>query len=311
MTKLIADIGGTNVRFGIAAGDEIRGIRTLANADHESLADAARAYLKETKEKPDSGAFAIATPLDGTDHVEMTNHTWTFSIKDTARKIGLKNLRVINDFMALACGVPHLAPGDYYQSGGGKALAGMPVGIIGPGTGLGVGLVVFVDGKPVPIATEGGHVTMPATGPREFALFEYLKQQKYHHISAERVISGKGLVNIYDAIVGVDGLDLPEKQPADITEAALQGSCKASAEALELMCHFLGVCAGNLALTTGAGGGIYVAGGIVPQLGDYFKQSRFRESFVAKGRFRDYLERIPTFVVTHPQPGLEGLKHLE
>jgi len=310
MTKIIADIGGTNARFALVDKGVISDIRVLGCADFPTLADAANTYLKDSGAKPEAGAFAVATSLDGSDSVSMTNHAWAFSIKDTARSIGLGQLRVINDFMALAYAVPQLAAADSFKVGGGDAQKNMPIGIIGPGTGLGVAEVVFSDGKPVPIATEGGHVTMPAANAREFALFEWLKASKYHHISAERVVSGKGLVNLYQAVCGVDGLNLPEKTPADITKAALDGSCKVCVEVLDLFCHFLGVCAGNLALSYGAMGGIYIAGGIVPQLGDYFVKSRFRDSFLDKGRFRGYVERIPTFVVTHPYPGLEGLKSI-
>lgn len=310
MTKLIADIGATNARFALVEGAKIDRIEVLPCESYPTLADAARTYLQKTGGRPDTGAFAIATPMDGTDTVTMTNHAWSFSIAETCKGIGLKSLRVINDFAALAHAVPYLTEGDRYQLGGGKARENMPIAIIGPGTGLGVAGVVFADGKPVTVTTEGGHVTMPATSAREFALFEWLLRTKYHHVSAERVISGKGLVNLYNAVCGVDGLSLPERTPAEITQAALDGSCKACSETLELFCHFLGVVAGNLALTYGAAGGVYIAGGIVPRLGDYFKNSRFRESFLAKGRFKDYLERIPAFVVTHPYPGLEGLKNI-
>ncbi len=303
--KLIADIGGTNVRFGITGDDgQIRDIKVLSCNDYPTLADAAKSYLDATGGKPDTGAFAVASPVDGTDRVAMTNHVWDFSINETRKSIGLKTLRVINDFAALAWSVPALDIKDTYRVGGGLAQKNAPIGIIGPGTGLGVAAVVFgADGRPVPIATEGGHVTMPATTPREFALFDWLIKNKYHHVSAERVVSGKGLVNLVNAICGVDGLTLPEKTPAEITEAGLNKSCRVCAEALDLFCHFLGVAAGNLALTYGAHGGIYIAGGIVPQLGDYFKNSRFRASFLAKGRYHDYMDRIPTFVIN---PSLSG-----
>jgi glucokinase len=310
MTVLVADIGGTNVRFGLSGSLGIEHIKVLSCQDYPTLADAANAYLKSAPEKPVTGAFAIACPLNGTDHVEMVNHAWDFSISDTTRKIGLEDLRVINDFMAIAHSVPWLCEADLYQVGGLAAQKNMPIGIIGPGTGLGVAAVMFSEDKPFPISTEGGHVTMPATTTREFLLFEYLRQTKYSHISAERVVSGKGLVNLYHAICGLDNLNLPDKTPAEITDAALKKTCKASAEALDLFCHFLGVIAGNLALSYGAFGGIYIAGGIVPQLGDYFRTSRFRESFLAKGRFSDYLSRIPAFVIMHPYPGLEGLRRI-
>lgn len=313
MSRLIADIGATNARFAIANDDGIEHIDVLACDDFPTLADAAKAYLSRVRaDKPDTGAFAVAIPLNGDDQVSMTNHGWSFSINGTRDAIGLAQLDVINDFTALALGIPHLAAGDYYTVGGGEPVKGAPVGIIGPGTGLGVGAVVFGrDGHPVPITTEGGHVTMPATTEREFRLFEWLKQSKYHHISAERVISGKGLVNIYHGLCGIDGLTLPEKTPAEITDAALARTCPVCVEALDLFCHFLGVASGNLALTYGSFGGIYIAGGIVPRLGSYFATSRFMASFLEKGRFKDYLSPIPVRVITHPYPGLEGLKYLD
>jgi len=310
MLKLIADIGATNARFALVEDGVISHIKVLACADYPTLADAAAHYLAGTGARPETGSFAMAAPLDGSDRVVMANHDWDFSIRDTEHQIGLKRLRVINDFMALAYAVSCLAEKDRFQVGQGAVQENMPVGIIGPGTGLGVAAVVFAEGKAVPVATEGGHVTMPATNLREFNLFEFMKRAKYSHISAERVVSGKGLVNLYQAVCGVDQLALPERTATEITEAAMRKKCAACVEVLDLFCHFLGIAAGNLALTYGAFGGIYIAGGIVPQLGDYFRQSRFRDSFLAKGRYRDYLGGIPTFVITHPYPGLEGLRNL-
>ena len=310
MTKIIADIGGTNARFALVEGSQISHVEVLSCQEYKSPSEAALAYLSRVGAKPEAGAFAVATALDGSDKVSMTNHVWAFSINETCKDIGLQHLKVVNDFAALAFGVPYLTKKDYYQIGSGEAQKNMPIGIIGPGTGLGVAGIVFADGKPVPFASEGGHVTMPVTSPREFALFEWLKSSKYHHISAERVVSGKGILNLYSAVAGVDDLALPERTPAEITKAGLDRSCESCVEVLDLFCHFLGVVAGNLALSYGAAGGIYIAGGIVPQLGDYFKKSRFRDSYLAKGRFKDYVEKIPTFVITHPYPGLEGLKNI-
>jgi glucokinase len=310
MTKLIADIGATNARFAFVRDDKLEQVKVLNCADYPTLADAVISYLSKTDVRPDDAIFAIATSLDGSDNVVMTNHDWTFSIQETAQKIGIKHLRVINDFTALAYAIPHLDEKDRLQVGQGTAVAHMPIGIIGPGSGLGVAAVVFSGTRPVPVTTEGGHVTIPATSAREFSLFEFLRRSKYHHISAERILSGKGIVNVYNAIREVDGLSLPERTAEEITKDALDKTCPVCIETLDLFCHFLGVVAGNLALTYGAFGGIYIAGGIVPRFLDFFKTSRFRESFVSKGRFRDYMERIPTFVITHPYPGLVGLKNL-
>lgn len=312
MAKLIADIGATNARFAIVEGGKLDRIEVLPCEAYPGLAEAARHYLDIIGAAPRTGIFAVAAPLDGTDRVEMMNHSWAFSIRETATALNLTSLRVVNDFTALAHAVPYLAPEDYYQVGAGSVQKGAPIAIIGPGTGLGVAGIVFdKDGKPVPVTTEGGHVTMPAGNLREFQLFEWLKKTKYSHVSAERILSGKGLVNLYQAINGLDSRGLPERTAAEITDAALARSCDACAETLALFCRLLGVIAGNLALSYGSFGGVYIAGGIVPRLGDYFPTSHFREAFLDKGRYRGYMDRISTFVITHPYPGMEGLKYAD
>lgn len=315
--RLIADIGGTNARFALSDGAALLHVAVLPCADYAGPASAAAAYLtaqgftvqSAANGRPITrGAFAVATPVTG-DRIQMTNHVWNFSVEETRRNLGLGTLEVINDFTAIALSIPRLAADDVYKVGGGTAQPLKPIGIIGPGTGLGVGAVVFDKaGNPIPVATEGGHVTMPATNRRAFDIFETLKEMKYHHISAERVVSGKGLVNLYNAICALDKVKNEEKTPAEITTSALNKSCNISIETIDLFCNFLGTVAGNLALSYGAHGGVYIAGGIVPQLGEnVFKASGFYASFCDKGRFRDYLAGIPVYVVTHPYPGLLGL----
>ena len=318
----MADIGATNARFGLVNGGVMSDVAVLKCADYKDPAEAAQAYLAGRGKPlpgatsltlPVIGAFAVAAPLDGSDRVSMVNHPWSFSIADVRARLGLENLSVLNDFEALAGAVLHLGPRDYFTIGPAVAQKNKPVVVIGPGTGLGVAGIAFGrDGAPVILPTEGGHVTMPAATAREFALFEWLKNNKYSHVSAERVVSGKGLLNLYQAICGVDGrFPQDDMTAADIGEAAVVGGCAICAEVLDLFCHFLGVVAGNLALSYGAFGGVFIAGGIVPKLGEeYFRQSRFHDSFQAKGRFRDYMARIPVCVVTHPFPGMEGLKTL-
>jgi glucokinase len=233
------------------------------------------------------------------------------SKKKIQSDMGLKSLRIINDFTAIAHGVPHLSSVDIYQLGSGAAQKGAPIGIIGPGTGLGVAAIVFDEqGRAIPITTEGGHVTMCANTQREWDIIAELKREKYSHVSAERLVSGKGIVNIYQAICALYGHAPTKTDPSEITKAGLNRSCPASVEALDLFADFLGTLAGNVALSMGAFGGVYIAGGIVMKLGDWFKTSRFRESFMNKGRYCDYLSRIPTFVITHPYPGFVGLQGL-
>ena len=311
MSGLIADIGGTNARFAHVEKDgKVLDIDVLACNDYASVTDAAKAYLAKYKRTADRAVLAVAAPILG-DEIKMINHTWVMSKKKIQSDMGLKSLKVINDFTAIAHGVPHLSSTDYYQLGEGAAQKGAPIGIIGPGTGLGVAAVVFDEqGRAIPITTEGGHVTMCANTQREWDIIAELKREKYHHVSAERLVSGKGIVNLYHAICEIDGKTPDKDDPSDITKAGLDKSCPACVETLDLFADFLGTLAGNVALSLGAFGGVYIAGGIVMKLGDWCKTSRFRESFMAKGRYRDYLSRIPTFVITHPYPGFVGLQGL-
>ena len=308
---LIADIGGTNARFAMvdrkgAIGDP----RTLACADFPGPAAAARAYIEATapKEPPRRGAFAIASPVTGVtgDAIDMTNHPWTFSIDEVRRDLSLEKLDVINDFVAIALSVPHLGDGGRRWIGGGEALPGAPIAILGPGTGLGVsGLVPSAEGW-LPLATEGGHVALAAMSDREEAVIGILRR-KFGHASAERAVSGPGLVNLYNALAELEGVDAASPSPADVSRRALAGNCPRSREALVLFTAFLGTVASNLALSLGARGGVYIAGGIIPKLGDAFDGKLFRARFEDKGRFSDYLAAIPAYIITHEHPAFLGL----
>lgn len=308
-TGLIADIGATNARFALVQNRTLGNIQVLKCADHATIVDAARAYLAACG-APDVrvASFAIAGPVTG-DHFTMTNHPWDFSIEQTRLALGLDHFTLMNDFKAVALAIPHLRETDRRQIGGTQTpVAEAPIAVIGPGTGLGVGALVW-DGQAYrAIPGEGGHVTMPAKTQREFDVFQAL-HDKYRHISAERVCSGKGLVNIYNALRIIDHRnDLPDRSPEDISAAALNGSCALCAEALNMMIAFLGSIAGNLALTLGAAGGVYIAGGICAQLGEAFFQSDFRDQFESKGRFQSYLAPIPTYLITHPFIAFIGLQ---
>lgn len=306
--RLIADIGATNARFALSAGGgEYHDLRVLACADYPAFADAVRAYLANVAARPDDMVVSIAAPVEG-DIIRMTNHGWAFSVSATQRELGLQSLKVVNDFTAVALSVPHLGAADLQMVGTGAMQKGAPIAIIGPGTGLGVaGLVFDAQGAPVVVTAEGGHVTVPVQTAREFAIVEWLLQNKYSHVSAERLVSGKGIVNLYNAICALEGAAATLDDPAEIMRQGIDKTCPHCAEAVDLFCHWLGAVAGNLALSYGAFGGVYIAGGIVPQMGAAFAASRFRDSFAAKGRYRDYLGRIATAVIMHPQPGLLGL----
>lgn len=305
--RLVADIGGTNVRFAIVdrpAGAPAH-LRSLRCADHAGPEAALRAYLADTGvELPGVAAFGIATPVDG-DEVAMTNHPWRFSVASVRARFGLQRLTLVNDFTALALALPRLGAADCRPVGGGEPHAGAAIGLLGPGTGLGVSGLLPSPAGPVPLQGEGGHVSLPATTAREAAVIALLGE-RHGHVSAERVLSGPGLVALHDALRALDGAPQAARSPAQVSAGGLDGACPFCVEALELFCALLGTVAGDLALTLGARGGVYIGGGIVPRLGDFFAHSAFRERFVAKGRFRAWLERIPTRVIVAPHATLLG-----
>ncbi|HYH20686.1 MAG TPA: glucokinase [Azospirillum sp.] len=305
---LVADIGGTNARFGLVDATGVRDSRVYRCADFPSLQAAADAYLATAAAagpRPREGAFCIAGPITG-DTITMTNLPWDVTISTVRQALGLERLEVINDFTAVALSVPRLGESDRQQIGEGDPRPGAVVGVIGPGSGLGAsGLVPGPSGWTA-LAGEGGHTTMAPVSDRESAVLGQLRK-KYDHVSAERVVSGPGLVNLYETLMVLDGREPPPMTPAEITAAALDGSNAHCVEAVEMFCAMLGTVAGNLALTLGARGGVYIAGGIVPKLGPFFAHSRFRKRFTEKGRMRDYLAPIPTYVITHPLPAFLGL----
>lgn len=305
---LIADIGATHVRFAITGADgKPRNVAVLTCCDHPDLLSAARAYLKELSDtiQPDRGAFAIACPVRS-DQVQMTNLGWAFSIDELRRQLNFMTLRVINDFAAIAYGVPHISGEHRHQVGGGKAHEGLPVGIVGPGTGMGVSGLIPANGTAVALETEGGHVTLAATDPFEAEVIDTLRQ-RFGHVSAERVLSGPGLVNLYEALVALNGGVAEKLTPEQVSAEGLSNPDSLCGQALETFCAMLGTVAADLALSLGARGGIYIAGGIVRELGEAFDRSGFRRRFESVGRLSGYLENIATYVITHPNPALLGL----
>ncbi len=313
--RLLADIGGTNARFALqAAGISPKAFKRLRCADFPDLISAVRAYLAAVQpaRAPIEAAFAVASPVVG-DRIRMTNHPWSFSVKEVRDGLGLEGLRVINDFEAIAWSVPRLTPRGLRKIGRGRARARAPVAVIGPGTGLGVSALLPQDKGWKTLASEGGHVTPAPASVRESEVLGILRG-RFDHVSAERLLSGQGLVNLYEALAELEGQTSRPKSatrqkvaPERVTKAALERSDGIAAAAVAMFCEMLGTMAGNLALTFGAHGGVYIAGGIVPKLGRAFGRSGFRRRFEDKGRFSTYLAGIPTYVIAHPRPAFIGL----
>lgn len=310
--KLLADIGGTNARFAIEVErGKLESVVVLKCANYPTLPDALHAYLalpeaiKSGSDKVKIAGIAIANPVHG-DTIKMTNHHWTFSIQAIKQEFKFEQLLVVNDFKALAMALPFLDQTQRYQVGAGKPVADSVIGLLGAGTGLGVSGIIPTDGKWFALDSEGGHASFSPTNPIEISLLQYALQ-KHNHVSSERFLSGAGLELTYQALnananTKADDIDIPE-----IMRRGLNDECPLCKQTLSLFCEMLGTMAGNLAISLGATGGIYIGGGIVPRLGQFFADSNFRYRFEHKGRLTNYLSHIPTYVITEAYPAFIGI----
>ena len=307
---LLGDIGATNARFALLTDGLLGPVKWIEVARYPQFADAIEGFLQEhfRERLIENALFAVAGPVEG-ESCNLTNCSWTIDGREVRDRFKLQTVRIINDFEATALSLPHLMEGDVRSLGGGRAVSGAPMVVLGPGSGLGVAGLMGYGAHRIVIASEGGHATLAATSRREDVILDQLRH-RFGHVSAERVLSGPGLENLYRAIAAVDEIDVPLRSASEITQAALQGACSASRAALDMFCAMLGGFAGNVALTYGARGGVYIAGGIAPRIVDHLAATEFRSRFVQKGRFQAYLEAIPSQVIVHPAATFLGLMSL-
>lgn len=310
--NLVADIGGTTTRLALIRpghtreGVELLALRKFTNDEFPDLKTLVLSYLEAcpVPGEVEHGAFCVAAPVLG-DSVEMLNRSWRFSISTLRDELQLTSLKLVNDFAALAMALPFLPEDQVLHLGGGKAISGAAIGVLGPGTGLGVsGLVPHSSGWSV-LHGEGGHVTLPCATEAEWQILQAL-QARFGHVSAERVLCGAGLAWLYDAMSGETLGDSPSRSPATVSE----GEDDFSRAVVNQFLAFLGTVAGDLALTLGAWGGIYLGGGVAHKLAGRFPDSPFRERFEAKGRYAAQLATVPTWLITHDVPALLGLAAL-
>ena len=313
---LLGDIGATNARFALLDATGLIGsVQVTTCAQHPGLAEAAEVYLKEIGAHGEVRAAAIdvAGPVSG-DRVALTNHPWGFSQRELRARLGLDHLLIVNDFAAAAAAAPHLGMSELGWIGAGPAptlyAPAATIGVIGAGSGLGVGSILPVgEGRWIALAGEGGHVSLAPGTEREGRVWNAMRE-RFGHVSAERALSGPGLVNLYSFLSEIDGKPAKPLKPAEVSEGALAGTDPYCREALDMFAELLGSVAGDLALTLGARGGVYIAGGIVPRFGAQFPRARFRTRFEGKGRLSSFLVKIPTFVMLHPYPAFVGLAAL-
>jgi len=301
---LVGDIGGTNMRFAIADIDEltISDFALLASADFDDPRQAIERYLKSVPERPDMVGLAIAGPVaDGI--ATMTNRPWRFE-RDQIRMITqAKHVHFVNDFEALALALPRLTAHDLHRIGGGTAVGGAPMAVLGPGTGLGVAALLNAPTGQVAVATEGGHVTFGATEAAELALLRQVVADP-GHLGAEELLSGRGLVALYRALSGrgEDALRAP-----DVVARARTHTDPAASRTLEQFVTWLGRFAADVALAFGARGGVYIGGGIAPNIVDAMSTGAFRAAFDYKGSHAAYVASIPVHVIkTGADAGLRG-----
>jgi glucokinase len=322
---LVADVGGTNARFGWAASPSspVQHVQTLAACDFAGPAEAARAYMERLTAAghglatPRAFALAVATAVSG-DQVTLTNSAWSFSQRALAEALSLHTLRVLNDFEALALSLPHLREGQWTPIGSasgtpGVATAAGPAGaeppaqalaVVGPGTGLGVAGLLRCRDRWQAVPGEGGHATLAAADAFEAEVLKAAREQ-WAHVSAERLLSGIGLPVLHEAVAKVRGSRTEPMLAPQIVDAALAGQADAAAT-IRAFTGFLGGFAGNVALTLGARGGVYIGGGIVPRLSACFDAELFRLRFESKGRFDAYLQAVPTRLITDTLAALSG-----
>lgn len=298
---LVADIGGTNARFGLVTspGAPPSSVAVLAGAGYATLPEAVAAYLAEHAGgvRPGAACLAVAGPIDG-DHYRLTNSPWAGSVRD----LGVPYAVLLNDFEALAVSLPHLTGGDLVSLGGPEPGHGVKA-VLGPGTGLGVGGLVPGDCGWTPIPGEGGHVTVPVVERREREIVRVLQSQGLPYVVAEHVLSGPGLVRLHRALAQVNGVAAPELGASDIVARLDDPLC---AETIEVFCGLLGSFAGNVALTLGARGGVYLGGGVLPRIVERVCAGDFRARFTANPDMADYLAAIGTVLIVAPQPALTG-----
>ena len=306
---LVADIGGTNARFALAepgdAGPVVRNAQTFRAEDFETIRDAADAYFESVGEKARRACFAVAAPV-GEAEITFTNSHWTFRPVEIEQSLELDRLRIINDFYALAAGVGHIPNDGFVAVKAGDADPSAPMLVIGPGTGLGQALIVPTPtAGAVIVSTEGGHVSFAPRDETEIAVMKFIARE-HPRVSVERLLSGRGLVNIHRALCAIEGAQRVSLQANEITKAAIDESYPIAIKAVDMFCSVLGAVTGDAVLSTGARGGVVLGGGILPKIKDVFLNSDFEQKFLNKGRMRGYVETVPIKLIVAEGAALYG-----
>ena len=305
---LVGDIGGTNARFLVLydSTTTLADVTIVQTANYKTIDAAIQdAVLPKAAEKPRSAILAVAGPING-DDIPLTNCPWVVRPRDLLANLGFEDVVVINDFEAQALAVATLDGENQIQIGRGTAKEGHSKAVLGPGTGLGVAGLVHALEAWIPVPGEGGHVDLGPRSARDLQIFPYIERID-GRISAEQILCGRGLLNLYRAICVADGVVPKLAKPADVSEKGLANEDKQAEEAVNLFAVYLGRVAGDMAVVFNAKGGVYLGGGIPQKILPALMRPEFRAAFEDKAPHGEMMAGIPTFVVTHPLAALAGL----
>ncbi len=305
---LIGDIGGTNARFAIIAdaGAEQVNFPNVRTAEFETIDDAIRAtILEKSAVKPRSAILAVAGPISD-DEIPLTNCDWIVRPKTMIEGLGFEDVLVVNDFEAQALAIADLSDENRQRLGSASGEMVASRVVLGPGTGLGVGSLIHARNTWIPVPGEGGHVDLGPRTKRDLQIFPHVETIE-GRVSAEQILSGRGIINLYRAICTADGIDPVYTDPADITSHALAGTDHVAVETITLFSTYLGRVAGDMAMIFMARGGVFLSGGISQKILPALMKPEFRAAFEDKAPHSALLSTIPTYVVTHPLAALAGL----
>jgi glucokinase len=312
LSEIVAvDIGGTHARFAIAevAGGRVVSLGeecTLKTAEHASLQTAWEDFgARLGRPLPSAAGIAVAGPVQG-EVLKLTNNPWVIRPAWIPKKLGAERYSLVNDFGAVAHAVAQLGDEHFTHLCGPER--GLPkdgvITIVGPGTGLGVAQLLRRGGHYHVIETEGGHVDFAPLDSLEDRILGELRK-RYRRVSVERVASGMGLGNIYEALAAIEDRPVAFRDEKRLWQAAMAGEDSLAAAAFDRFCLALGAVAGDIALAQGAEA-VVIAGGLGQRLAQYLPKSGFRDRFIAKGRFERRMDEMPVKLITFPQPGLFG-----
>ena len=305
---LIGDIGGTNARFQILVNPNAKPIAfpNLLTANHSTIEDAIKtSILENTEVKPCAAVIAAAGPIEN-GRLDLTNYNWSIRPESFLHDLSIDDLTLLNDFEAQALATTAFEPEDIVKIGEGEPISNASRVIVGPGTGLGVAGLIHGQDRWIPVPGEGGHVGMGPQTDEDLSIWRFLENEN-NRVSAEQLVSGRGILNIYKAVSAREGRNAELTTPEQITAAALAGTDQLAVNSVELFCGYLGRVAGDMALTFLARGGVYIAGGIGKQITSIMKDSRFRYEFENKFPHSELLKSIPTYLIVHENAALSGL----